>query len=228
MVPPWSLLFISQQYQYADTWTGHVASIWHTVWFDQSHIRVCTIALLLPNFVIFQKSVRGGSLVVPPWKPLFISHQYHYAGTWPGHVSSICHTVWSDQLPIRVCTIASRLLNLVILQKSVRGGTLVVPPWYPLLISHQYHYAGTWTGHIASIWHIVWFDQLPIKVGTIALVLLNFGHSPKNGQKGYPSGTPMVPPVHNSSIPVCRHMNRTCSLHMAYSLIWSVTNKGMH
>ncbi len=49
-----------------------------------------------------------------------------------------------------------------------------------------------------------------------------------NGQRGYPSGTHMVPPVHNPSIPVCRHMNRTCSLHMTYSLIWLVTNKGMH
>ncbi len=50
----------------------------------------------------------------------------------------------------------------------------------------------------------------------------------KNGQRGYPSGTPMVPPVHISSIPVCRYMTRTCSLHMTHSLIWSVTNKGLH
>ncbi len=56
--------------------------------------------------------------------------------------------------------------------KSVRGGTLVVPPWYPLFISNQYHYAGTWTGHVVSIWHIVWFDQSPTRVYTVALHLV--------------------------------------------------------
>ena len=38
---------------------------------------------------------------------------------------------------------APLLLNFAVLQKTARGGTLVVPPWYPLFISHQYQYAGT-------------------------------------------------------------------------------------
>ena len=59
-------------------------------------------------------------------------------------------------------------------KKTVRGGTLMVPPWYPLFISHQYQYAGTWPGHVASIWHIVWFDQLPIRVCTVAMHLVKF------------------------------------------------------
>ena len=174
------------------------------------------------------KMVRGGNLVVPPWYLLLISHQYQYAGAWAGHVASIWHLVWFDQLPIRVCTITLLLLNVAIFQKMFRGGTLVVPLWYPLFITHQYKYAGTWTGHVASIWHIVWFDQLPIRVCTTAPLLMIFFIFQKNSQKGYPNGTPMVPPFHNSSIQACRHMDRTCSLHMVYSLIWSVTNKGLY
>ncbi len=82
--------------------------------------------------------------------------------------------VWFDQLPLRGCTIAPLLLNFDIFQKTVRGGTLVVPPWYPVFITHQYQYAGTCTGHVASIWHIVWFDQLPIRVCSNAMHLVKF------------------------------------------------------
>ncbi len=49
-----------------------------------------------------------------------------------------------------------------------------------------------------------------------------------NGPRGYPRVIPMGPPVNFSSIPVCRHISRTCSLHMPYSLIWSFTYKAVH
>ncbi len=96
--------------------------------------------------------------MVPPWCPLFVSHQYHYAGTWTGHVTSICHIVWFDQLPIRVCTIGLLLLNFCNFPKTRSE--------YPQLITHQYQYAGTWTWHVGSIWHTVWFYQFPIRVCT--------------------------------------------------------------
>ncbi len=157
-------------------------------------------------------SVRHCALTVPCCKQDDVC-------TWKGHVASI----FFYQTSITVCTIEPHLLNFAILLKTVRGGTLVVPPWYPLFISDQYHYAGTWTGHVTSIWHTTWFDQSRTRVCTIALLLPNFAIFEKSGQRGYPSGTPMVPPVHISLIPVCRHMDRTCSLHMAYSSIWSKT-----
>ena len=96
-----------------------------------------------------RKPVKWGTLVIPSWYPLFISHQYHHSGTCTGHVASIQFDLISYTF-IRVCTIALLLPNFVILQKSVRGGSLVVPTWYPLFISHQYKYAYTWTGHVVE------------------------------------------------------------------------------
>ncbi len=67
-----------------------------------------------------------------------------------------------------------------------------------------------------------------ITVLVINTAFVTFYSFLENGQRGYPCGNPMAPPVHISWISLCRHMDRTFSLHNAYSLIWSLINKSMH
>ncbi len=166
-VSQWCPLFISHQYHYAGTWTGHMtySLIWSVT---NKGMHCCATFAGFCHF--FQKTVRGATLVVPPVHNSSIPVCRHMDRTCSLHMTY--SLIWSvTNKGMNYCTTFAKFCHF---PKTVGGDTLVVPTRYPLFRSHQYQYAGTCTGHVASIWHIVWFDQLPIRVCTNAMHLVKF------------------------------------------------------
>ncbi len=129
MVPPVHISSIPVCRHMDRTCSAHMA--YSLIWSVTNKGMHCCVAFV--KFFHFQKN---GQRVYPsgtPMVPLFICHQYQYAGTWTGHVACIWHTVWFDQLPITVCNVAVHLVKF----PKIARVTPFDQPWHP----HRYEWA---------------------------------------------------------------------------------------